>query len=118
MLKAPDVPSVLVELGYMSTKDDLKQLTSAAWQARTAAALAQAIDTFFAPRLAGAAAEAIEMGYWPQFQHKTEPFQRLAAMLGKSFAGHGLAVKNLSVLWVTGSAGKARGRVRGGTIRA
>ena len=29
VLLAPDVPSVLVELGYMSTKDDLKQLTSA-----------------------------------------------------------------------------------------
>lgn len=53
VLKAPDVPSVLVELGYMSTKDDLKQLTSAAWQTKTAGAVAQAVDTFFAPRLAG-----------------------------------------------------------------
>ena len=53
VLTAPDVPSVLVELGYMSTKDDLKLLTSAAWQAKTAAALAQAIDTFLTPRLAG-----------------------------------------------------------------
>ena len=52
VLKAPDVPSVLVELGYMSTKDDLKQLTSTAWQAKTAVAVGQAIDTFFAPRLA------------------------------------------------------------------
>lgn len=53
VLKAPDVPSVLVELGYMSTKDDLKQLTSAAWQAKAAGAVANAVDTFFAPRLAG-----------------------------------------------------------------
>jgi len=53
VLTAPDVPSVLVELGYMSTKDDLKLLTSAAWQAKTAGALAQAVDTFFTPRLAG-----------------------------------------------------------------
>jgi N-acetylmuramoyl-L-alanine amidase len=52
VLTAPDVPSVLVELGYMSTKDDLKLLTSTAWQAKTATALSQAIDTFFAPRLA------------------------------------------------------------------
>ena len=52
VLTAPDVPSVLVELGYMSTKDDLKLLTSAAWQAKTAGALAQAIDNYFAPRLA------------------------------------------------------------------
>ncbi len=54
VLKAPDVPSVLVELGYMSTKDDLKQLTSATWQQQTASALAQAVDTFLTTRLAGA----------------------------------------------------------------
>lgn len=58
VLTAPDVPSVLVELGYMSTKDDLKLLTSAAWQAKTAAALAQAVDSYFAPRLARGAAGA------------------------------------------------------------
>ncbi len=54
VLLAPDVPSVLVELGYMSTKDDLKQLTSTAWRARTAQALVQAVDKFFTPRVAGA----------------------------------------------------------------
>ena len=52
VLTAPDVPSVLVELGYMSTKDDLKLLTSTAWQSKTATALSQAVDSFFAPRLA------------------------------------------------------------------
>jgi N-acetylmuramoyl-L-alanine amidase len=52
VLTAPDVPSVLIELGYMSTKDDLKLLTSGVWQTKTAAAVAQAIDTFFGPRLA------------------------------------------------------------------
>jgi len=56
VLLAPDVPSVLLELGYMSTKDDLKQLTSAAWRARTAQALAQAVDSFFTPRVAGGGA--------------------------------------------------------------
>ena len=54
VLKAPDVPSVLVELGYMSDKDDLSHLTSDAWRQRTAGALAQAVDAFFGPRLAGA----------------------------------------------------------------
>jgi N-acetylmuramoyl-L-alanine amidase len=54
VLKAPDVPSVLVELGYMSTKDDLVHLMSADWRARTADSLAHAVDTFFAPRMAGA----------------------------------------------------------------
>ncbi|HVZ50675.1 MAG TPA: N-acetylmuramoyl-L-alanine amidase [Pseudolabrys sp.] len=55
VLRAPDVPSVLVELGYMSTRDDLKNLTSADWRARTAAAVAHAVDDFFARRLAGRA---------------------------------------------------------------
>lgn len=52
VLKDPDVPSVLVELGYLSSKADRANLTSAAWRARTAGALVAAIDTFFAPRLA------------------------------------------------------------------
>jgi N-acetylmuramoyl-L-alanine amidase len=43
-----------VELGYMSTRRDLKNLTSPAWQARTAQAMAQAVDDFFARRLVGA----------------------------------------------------------------
>lgn len=54
VLTAPDVPSVLIELGYMSTKDDLKQLNSPAWRARTAQAVVKAVETFFTPRVAGA----------------------------------------------------------------
>jgi N-acetylmuramoyl-L-alanine amidase len=53
VLKAPDVPSVLLELGYVSTKEDLKQLLSKSWRERTAAAMVKAIDAFFAPRMAG-----------------------------------------------------------------
>ena len=53
VLKAPDVPSVLVELGYMSTKDDLVHLMSADWRARTADSMVHAVDTFFAPQMAG-----------------------------------------------------------------
>jgi N-acetylmuramoyl-L-alanine amidase len=52
VLKSPDVPSVLVELGYMSTKEDLVNLLSHQWRAHTADSLVQAVDTFFAPRLA------------------------------------------------------------------
>jgi N-acetylmuramoyl-L-alanine amidase len=52
VLTAPDVPSVLIELGYMSTQDDLKLMTSSTWQGKTAAAIAEAVDHFFAPRLA------------------------------------------------------------------
>jgi N-acetylmuramoyl-L-alanine amidase len=53
VLTAPDVPSVLVELGYMSTKDDLKQLMSDTWRTRTAQAMVQAVDAYFTPRVAG-----------------------------------------------------------------
>jgi N-acetylmuramoyl-L-alanine amidase len=53
VLKAPDVPSVLLELGYVSSAADLKLLTSRAWQTRTASSIVQAIDTFFSTRLAG-----------------------------------------------------------------
>jgi N-acetylmuramoyl-L-alanine amidase len=58
VLRAPDVPSVLVELGYVSTKENLKQLMSGAWRARTADSIIQAIDAFFTPKIAGAAAGA------------------------------------------------------------
>jgi N-acetylmuramoyl-L-alanine amidase len=54
VLKSPDVPSVLLELGYVSTKEDLKQLLSQSWRERTSTALVKAIDAFFAPRIAGA----------------------------------------------------------------
>jgi N-acetylmuramoyl-L-alanine amidase len=53
VLKAPDVPSVLIELGYVSNRGDLKHLTSEAWRSRTAASIAKAIDTYFATRVAG-----------------------------------------------------------------
>jgi N-acetylmuramoyl-L-alanine amidase len=54
VLKAPDVPSVLVELGYVSNKDDLGHLVSETWRSRTVGSMAQAIDAFFAKRLATA----------------------------------------------------------------
>lgn len=52
VLKAPDVPSVLVELGYLSSREDERQLTSPAWQEKVAAALARAIEKYFAQQLA------------------------------------------------------------------
>jgi N-acetylmuramoyl-L-alanine amidase len=58
VLKAPDVPSVLVELGYVSSEADLKQLTSGAWQTKTAGAIAQSVDAFFGTKVAGASAGA------------------------------------------------------------
>ena len=55
VLKAPDVPSVLVELGYVSNKADLAHLVSDNWRTKTVGSMAQAIDTFLAKRLATAA---------------------------------------------------------------
>jgi N-acetylmuramoyl-L-alanine amidase len=55
VLKAPDVPSVLVELGYVSNKSDLEHLVSESWRARTVGSMALAIDAFFAKRMATAA---------------------------------------------------------------
>jgi N-acetylmuramoyl-L-alanine amidase len=54
VLKAPDVPSVLLELGYLSNREDLKQLTSDNWRQRTADAIVQAVGTYFTTRVAGA----------------------------------------------------------------
>lgn len=50
VLKSPDVPSVLVELGYLSSPDDLKQMTSEAWREKVTVAVVEAIDKFFAGR--------------------------------------------------------------------
>ena len=54
VLKAPDVPSVLVELGYVSNKSDLEHLVSESWRSRTVGSMALAVDAFFAKRLATA----------------------------------------------------------------
>jgi N-acetylmuramoyl-L-alanine amidase len=53
VLKAPDVPSVLVELGYVSNKADLKSMISSEWRERTADSVVRAVDAFFRTRLAG-----------------------------------------------------------------
>ena len=58
VLRAPDVPSVLVELGYVSNRQDLESLLSESWRNRTADSIAQAIDSYFAAHMAGAHAGA------------------------------------------------------------
>ena len=52
VLRAPDVPSVLVELGYLSSAKDIDLLLSESWRDRSTAAMAAAIDRFFATRVA------------------------------------------------------------------
>jgi len=58
VLRAPDIPSVLIELGYVSNHADLQSLLSDAWQNRTADMIAQAIDSYFTTHVAGARAGA------------------------------------------------------------
>jgi N-acetylmuramoyl-L-alanine amidase len=53
VLKDPDVPSVLVELGYVSNKQDLASLLSDSWRDHTADAVAHAIDGYFVTHVAG-----------------------------------------------------------------
>jgi N-acetylmuramoyl-L-alanine amidase len=55
VLKAPDVPSVLVELGFVSNSDDLKLLSSDAWRTHAGDAIVHAITSFFATRITGTA---------------------------------------------------------------
>lgn len=50
VLKAHDIPSVLLELGYLSSQRDLSRLTSPEWRERAAETTAQSIDAFFSVR--------------------------------------------------------------------
>lgn len=47
VLKAPDVPSVLVELGFITNRTDEKQLSSSKWRRRVATGMVEAIDNYF-----------------------------------------------------------------------
>jgi len=56
VLRAPDVPSVLIELGYVSSRQDLKELMSESWRSRAGDALVKAVNDYFTTRLAGGVA--------------------------------------------------------------
>jgi N-acetylmuramoyl-L-alanine amidase len=58
VLKAPDFPSVLVELGYLSNAHDVANLKSPEWRDKTAEAMRAAIDGFFASEPGSLAASA------------------------------------------------------------
>ncbi|KFG70462.1 N-acetylmuramoyl-L-alanine amidase [Microvirga sp. BSC39] len=59
VLRAHDVPSVLVELGYLSSQKDLDLLMSEEWRAKMVSAMSNAVDRFFATRLARRGAAAV-----------------------------------------------------------
>ncbi|MEM9471297.1 MAG: N-acetylmuramoyl-L-alanine amidase, partial [Pseudomonadota bacterium] len=52
VLRAPDVPSVLLELGYLSNRHDEKNLVSSKWRRRAANAVTAAVEGFFSPEVA------------------------------------------------------------------
>ena len=47
VLKAPDVPSVLIELGYLSNESDADQMNTARWRNGVADAIASAVGAAF-----------------------------------------------------------------------
>ncbi|WP_310619738.1 N-acetylmuramoyl-L-alanine amidase [Flexibacterium corallicola] len=52
VLRSPDVPSVLVEVGFLSNQEDEKQLGSKEWRERASDALVQAVLRYFRGRIA------------------------------------------------------------------
>jgi N-acetylmuramoyl-L-alanine amidase len=52
VLQAPDVPSILLELGFLSNKDDEKLLLDPVWREKVADLLVEAIKRYRAPQLA------------------------------------------------------------------
>ena len=52
VLKAPDTPAILLEVGYVTNADDVARLSSAEGQKRIAQGLRKAIDIHFARRMA------------------------------------------------------------------
>ncbi|MEM7679389.1 MAG: N-acetylmuramoyl-L-alanine amidase [Pseudomonadota bacterium] len=47
VLKAPDIPSILVEAGFMSNKKEAQMLNTQSYRAKVAKALKSGIDTYF-----------------------------------------------------------------------
>ena len=50
VLKAPDVPSVLIEMGFMSNRIEERQMQNPAWRRTFLSGVVRAIDRFFAGR--------------------------------------------------------------------
>ena len=47
VLKSPDIPSILIEAGFMSTSSDLKNLTTEKWRRKFADSLTEAISRWY-----------------------------------------------------------------------
>ena len=47
VLQAPDIPSMLIELGFMSNSADIKNLESEQWRDKVVAAIAKGVEGYF-----------------------------------------------------------------------
>jgi N-acetylmuramoyl-L-alanine amidase len=56
VLKSPDIPSILIELGFLSSSRDLAQLADKAWRARMIGALSAGLTTWATAEAARAGA--------------------------------------------------------------
>ncbi len=52
VLKAPDIPSVLLEMGFLSNGKDSQLLSSTKWRRKIAKAVARAVDKYFNAKIA------------------------------------------------------------------
>ena len=48
VLQSPDIPSMLIELGFMSNRDDINNLENVDWRNKVVSAIAQGVDDYFA----------------------------------------------------------------------
>lgn len=62
VLIAPDVPAVLIELGYLSNRDDAAQMKTQSWRERMARGLATAVARHFAAETATRTAQEARSG--------------------------------------------------------
>jgi N-acetylmuramoyl-L-alanine amidase len=51
VLRAPDVPSALIELGYLTTAEEARMMMTEEWRQATSTAMADAIERFVAERV-------------------------------------------------------------------
>ena len=103
VLKAPDVPSVLVELGYVSNKGDLEHLVSENWRSKTVRVdgagnrclLCKAAGDGWAGKLRGRKLARLKALVWPQRRlykppqgRRNRSGNRLGRVLVRYWAGY------------------------------